>query len=415
MELQKKEGLHQGWIVFIGSILIIAFGMGLMMNCRGVIFSAVISDLGFRSGDLSVYYTIQTLACALSVGLTSKFYLEKNSKLVMLVLIGLVCTTTGLMGFYNHLWQWYISAIFNGIGGGSVMMVIGITLNNWFRLYNGTVVGIAMASSGVSGAIFNPICSKLIMTMGWRKTVIIIAAIGLSISVVAIIFMLESSPEKVGKKPFGEGAQGSARPVSGKEAKEFFTPKYIFPFTTLALVLFMAISPINNQLAVYSTGLGYSLTVGAAVTSCSMIGNVVGKVSLGALTDKLGIYRAVNIIQVIVLISLVLFLVGKSNQYFLYAAALLYGTIFSVSTTMPPLLFLDLYGVKEYRSRVSTNQMLYGIIMALLSSALPYIYDFTGTYDVVFIAGIVCSVASMVMFNSLCKFSQKRKNEQVIV
>ncbi len=407
----KEKGIHQAWIVFAGSILIVAFGMGLMMNVRGVLFSAIIADLGFRSGDLAIYYTICSLCSSFTVAFTSRMYIEKNSKVVMLILEGMVCLTTGLMGTFSHLWQWYIAAIFNGIGSGCVMLSIGITINNWFRKYNGTLVGVAMASSGLAGTLFNPVCARMINSMGWRKSIIILAALGMAVTAVAVIFMLESSPEKVGKRPFGEGEAIAKTENSTQLEKDYSTPAWMFPFTVTAFILFMAVSPVNNQLATYARGLGFSLTVGATITSCSMVGNVVGKLALGSLADKLGIYKAVNIIQACVFISLVLFFFGKSNQYVLYLAAFLYGSIFSVSTTMPPLLFADIYGPSEYKKRVSKNQMYYGLSVAALSSALPYIYDFTGSYDIVFIGGAVASRASFVMFNVIKKFSNDRNRK----
>ena len=410
--MKSKEGIHQAWIVFFGTVIVVAFGMGLMMNIRGVVFSAIIADLGFRSGDLSVYYTICSLTASFSVAITSKLYAEKNSKVVLLILEGMVCGTTFLMGTFSSLWQWYVAAIFNGIGSSCIMLIMGITINNWFRKYNGTLVGIAMAASGVSGTVFNPIVAKFITRMGWRKTIMLMAVIGMALTTVAAVFMIESSPSKVGKRPYGADDIKTTAEKASAAAVEYNNPKWLMPFTCIAFILFMAVSPVNNQLATYRRGLGFSITVGATVTSCSMIGNVMGKLAMGTLADRLGVYKAVNIIQVLVIVSLALFLVGHSNRYILYIAALLYGTIFSVSTTMPPLLFSDLYGPKEYRRKVSTNQMYYSLSVAALSSALPYIYDFTGSYDIVFAGGLAASIASFVMFNVIRKYSQNRKSSE---
>lgn len=77
--LQKKEDVSltkataspKAWAVLAGMVLIQAGMMGVIINCTGIVFSAVLEDCGFRAGDLSVYYTIRSLASAAAVGVTS--------------------------------------------------------------------------------------------------------------------------------------------------------------------------------------------------------------------------------------------------------------------------------------------------------------------------------------------------------
>ena len=54
----QKSKFHYAWLILIAAICIQGGIIGILVNCTGVIFSAIIKDLGFRSGDLSIYYTI---------------------------------------------------------------------------------------------------------------------------------------------------------------------------------------------------------------------------------------------------------------------------------------------------------------------------------------------------------------------
>ncbi|MBO5491757.1 MAG: hypothetical protein J5974_00345 [Pyramidobacter sp.] len=60
--------------VVIAAMGVLGGAMGVIINTNGILFAAVIRDMGFRAGDLSVYYTILYLVSALSVTFTSRWF-----------------------------------------------------------------------------------------------------------------------------------------------------------------------------------------------------------------------------------------------------------------------------------------------------------------------------------------------------
>ena len=52
---EKSNKIHYAWWILVAAVAIQGGIIGIMVNCTGVIFSAIIEDLGFRSGDLSIY------------------------------------------------------------------------------------------------------------------------------------------------------------------------------------------------------------------------------------------------------------------------------------------------------------------------------------------------------------------------
>ncbi len=197
---EKQSKFHYAWLILIAAICIQGGIIGIMVNCTGVIFSAIIEDLGFRSGDLSIYYTIRAFLQAAACGVTTKLFLNKNPKLVMTGL-----ATLGLAGyvgmyFYTDLWQWYLSGVLVGICMSCVLVVIPVVLNNWFAVKNGMVIGIAMAASGLAGAVFSPVLSSLIITMGWRKTAVFNGAVAFLLIAVPSLLLLVRTPEEMGDK-----------------------------------------------------------------------------------------------------------------------------------------------------------------------------------------------------------------------
>jgi len=364
-------------------VLIQAGIIGIMTNCTGVLFSAIIKDQGFRAGDLSIYFFIRSMTSAVTVGTISKLFL-KRGKIVVAALAAITAAGLACMSQFSQLWQWYIAAVATGIGLG-VIVIQPFVLNSWFNEHNGLVIGIGMSASGVAGAVYSPICARFIETFGWRMSTVLTGAIGGCLALFGALVLLIPSPEAVGDEPLG-GHRTAEDVRIGKAAPA--PAKWVFPVCVLALVGGGCLTNFNNQLSIFANSLGYAATVGAMLNSMSMTGNVVGKLTMGALTDKIGIYRSMLTFLGAVVLSMVLFLVGGGSQMTLYAAALIYGLVYSLPTTSISLLALDVYGKESYKPWASRLQALNQVAPAIFGVVFPYIYDLTGSFNLVFIFGM---------------------------
>ena len=61
-----------------------------------------------------------------------------------------------------------------------------------------------MASSGLMGAAFNPICSRWISSWGWQGTSVILALLVGGLCLFAALFLLHLSPSDCNRVAFGE-------------------------------------------------------------------------------------------------------------------------------------------------------------------------------------------------------------------
>lgn len=396
-----KKKIHRAWIILIAMILIQAGIIGILMNCTGILFAAILSETGFRAGDLSLYYTIRSLVSAATINTACWFFFHKNARVVFALLGAAYCISVGMMSCFSQLWHWYIAAVFAGIGSGCVPVIIPIVLNNWFHEKNGFVIGLTMAASGATSAVFSPVCSQLIIVFGWRATAVIMAALSLCLVVFPSLFLLAKSPETAGCLPYG------TRPASGSPADgtpqgktaQAAPSRYIFTLCLAAIVAGGGLVQFNNQLSTYAQSIGYTISVGAIMTSCCMVGNLLGKLVFGTLADRAGIYRAIRIYLTFLTASMGIFLLFAHMLPILYVGTLFYGLAYSISTIAPSLLFLNIYGETRYKKNVGKAQSVSNIVFAVFSAAFPYAYDLTGSFNLVFVFGIgLCAVS----FLTLC-------------
>ncbi len=391
----KIKTIHHSWLILLVTLGIMGGLVGVLLNCTGIIFAEIIKEFGFATGDLSVYYTIRSLTRAAALGFVSNLFFTKNSKKVLIGITAVTCLSYMSMAMYTSLWQWYISAFFIGVGTSYTGMAISVLLANWFHSKKGFVMGIAMSSSGVLGAVVSPICSKLIENIGWRGACVVMGATAFVIVALPAALFLVLTPEEIDQKPYGYGENAETKHEEIKEIN-YTVPSYIFVVTVSVICMSCLIGRVLNQIPLYSASLGFGVSTGAMLTSFAMIGNVVGKLLTGWLADRIGVYKAVSVTFTMVIISLFMFMLCTESEYLLYMAALLFGTIFAIDASVPPLLFMEVWGA-YYIKHLKNFQTISFTIGAFSSSLLPYIYDYTQSYNVLFVIGIVLVAISFAM------------------
>lgn len=354
------------------------------MNTRPVIFAALGEENNFKPGQMAVCYTVTLISSALSVSPVAKIYNGKTAKKILLVLGVFVCLSMALGRLFSSLWRWYALCAFMGIGSGSIMMLLCITLNSQFAEKSPRVIGIVTASGGAAGILANPICSYAVKSLSRQKTAIIFSAVSLAVYLFALLVMFDPSE-----------TQGES-PGLYPDKSEFKNTKFI---AARGGILFLtASSPIANQLAVYSKNLGFGSRAAGFAVSRSMAGNVAGKLASGAAARKIGIFKTAQGFCAAIGLSLFLFFFADKNIIVFYLAAFILGTSFAASVSLPPILFRKIYGREKYKPYLAKSQMYYNFSTAALSRGIPAFYDGFGTYKPIFAIGIATCLAAGLLF-----------------
>lgn len=398
--------LHRAWIILLVMVLVYSGMVGIILNCIGVLFSAILDDMGFRAGDLSVFHTIRSLSSAIVMTVTVKWFLKYNTRVILAILASLACGGVAMMALFDHLWQWYVAAVLVGVGTSCILVVGPIVLNNWFHKNNGLAIGLTTAASGLTGAIFSPILSGIIEALGWRLAAVIMGLVGFILIVPASALLLEASPDKIGLKPYG--TKNMRVSISGNRQMVPQPGSCIFVLCVISAIAATNLVNFVNQLPTFALSVGYALEVGAMLTSCCMVGNLAGKLIFGVLVDKIGIYHSDRIYVSVVFCAMLMFLLFNQNEMVLYVAAALFGCCYAVSNMSISLLFLDVYGTQTYGKQLSRAQAINNAIAAFLASAIPYLYDATGSFDLALICCMTTMILSFVIYTYLRAYTKKR-------
>ena len=127
-----------------------------------------------------------------------------------------------------------------------------------------------------------------------------------------------------------------------------------------------------------------------------MVGNIIGKVVLGALADKWNIWRTSRLAMGIVGAAFIILILGGQNinQYVMYIASCLSGVSMAAGVLIPNLLSLDVYKAAGYQEKYGLITAIGTFISAIGFAIIGYTFDFTGSYTLSFII----STATVVIF-----------------
>ena len=314
-----------------------------------------------------------------------------------------------LAPFTTQPWHLYLT-IGVLVGGGSVCLGYSgqsLYLPNWFVRTRGLAIGLAFSGVGLGSITLLPWVQSLIIGAGWRDACM---ALGLLILVVLapINLLLRKRPEDMGLRPDGDAAPSSSVPLRPSNvvdptwasidwslARAVRTAR----FWWLALGYFCALYAwyaVQVHQTKYLQEIGFSANRSAwALGLVSLIG-VVGQVSLGHVSDRIGrewIWAISNLGFVICFLALIV-LRHDQSMVWLYLMVAAQGGLGYGLTSVMGAMVAEIFQGRNFGGIFGT------VMLAALAggAAGPWLtgtlHDALGDYTLAFWLGAAVSVVS---------------------
>ena len=304
----------------------------------------------------------------------------------------------------SNLFEYYVACILMALANSLTgLLVVSISLNNWFRQRLATAMGFAVTGYAIGGMFFLPLVVGIQVGYGWRAAALSTAA-GLFIAGLPIILLMRNKPETYGLALDG-GATGpaSARSAaaSSKKPVDFTLREAMrtraFWLIAVATVLAYALQSalIVHQFPFFEHLLDRETAalLLSEINVFSLIGRIVG----GLLGDRYQKNVLMSVTMGLTACSLMLVFVSPSVPFLLA-----YGAIFGFSWGCRVVLINSLQG--DYFGRGSFGKIAGTVqtMCAPLSIAAPIIVgvwvDRVGSYSSVFLMLAIVAALSCVMF-----------------
>jgi len=398
--------IHYSWVMVILAVFAMVAGT-IATYSFGIFLIPITTDLGWDRGALSAARSINLLTGGVTGILAGKLTDKYGPRLLVMVTGLTAGIAFFLMSQVGSLWQVYLVwGLLIGVSKGCWFIPIISTIPRWFIRKRGIAVGLTVTGVGLGSVIWPSVSQWLISSYGWRQAYVILGIVALIIFIPVAHFM-KHSPQRIGLKPYGENettdTQSLPQRVEGLSVTQAIKTGRFWIFG-LALFCYLFIVQITIvHLAPYALDTGISAVMAASVVSIMGAVSIIGKLSIGLVSDRVGAKMSMTIAFILLTLAMIWTLFTRELWMF-YIFALIIGVAFGAEPAALSLVPAELFGLK-YLGTITAVTMLWGTVGAATGVPLAgTIFDITGSYHIAFLiciaVGMLAVTLSLILLRS---------------
>jgi MFS family permease len=389
--------IHYGWVVVIA-------GAGMALVCSiatqtfGIFLRPLLLEFGWERGPLSVAPSIAFLMLGFVSVVTGKLCDIYGPRI--LVTLGGIFMGAGLvlMSHVTTLAQVYVFwGVFLGLGLSCCLTPILITIPHWFVKKRGVAISIPFTVLGVGAIVWPLLVQTLLSAYSLQHTFLILGIVAWFIMIPLAQF-IKKDPAQMGQRAYGETVDMQDNTiVDGIQGLSFSEAMRTSPFWIFGTIQFLWLycqQTVAVHIVPYAIEIGIAEIAAASILSVLAVFNIAGRISVGFISDKLGIRHTLSFCLILLTIA-VGWLYFAEEIWAFYVFAFVFGLAYGCIAPMHMLVSSELFGLKSL-GVIFAVIGLYGTIGGALGPAfMGYIFDATGSYNMILVAlPFICLIAT---------------------
>src|SRR5205809_745167 len=204
IERRMRGRVHYGWIV-VGVTFVTLLAAAGIRSAPGVLMIPLEREFGWTRATVSFAVSINLFLYGLSGPFIAGLMDRLGIRRVMVTSLALVATGVALTTLMTASWQLALLwGVVVGLGTGTMASVLGaMVANRWFTERRGVVLGLLTASSATGQLLFLPLLASMVVRLGWRSAVLLVAGVALVV-LPLVALLMRDHPRDIGLRPFGE-------------------------------------------------------------------------------------------------------------------------------------------------------------------------------------------------------------------
>ncbi|MBN9562383.1 MAG: MFS transporter [Alphaproteobacteria bacterium] len=365
-----------GWLawVMVGAAFVVGFVVFGVTYSFGVFFKPIAAEFGAGRAATSAFFAITGLIFYLLGSVAG--HVSDRFGPRMIVGAGAVIMGVGLVltAFIHEVWVGYITyGLGVGIGSACVYVPTLAIIGGWFDKRRNTALGIAAAGTGCGTLLVPPFAAWMIELYGWRFADIVLGVVCAAL-LAGCAIVVRAGPL---------AASGQKRPLSGVVRSRAFIMLYVsWVLATTALFVPFVFLPA------FATSHGASEIAASALLSLLGGMGILGRVGMGALSERIGMLRLFKGSVLIMAASYLIWLATASYAWQV-AFAILLGLGYGIRIALMPAVLIEFFGLPNLGAILGIFFTASGISAGIGPLLAGWIVDATGNYR----SGIVFALA----------------------
>ncbi|KAK9708761.1 hypothetical protein K7432_009443 [Basidiobolus ranarum] len=341
-ELDKPPDGGYGWFVVLACFLVHFSILGTCFTW-GIFQRYYVESMIFGETSNAVISFVGTIgvSCLDLWGLVTGSICEKlGYRRTMFVGVILLSASFIIASFSTQIWHLFLTQGFMySVGGGLLYFPPLGAVPQWFQKHRGLALGLGISGSGIGGLVYNPLAQFLLVKVGIRWTLRILAIMNLFIGLIATILTkprIRSSPEDV-------TFAGYLKVI--KDTRLLF-------LSSIAMVTFFGFFVPFNLIPTYAADIGLTPDQGALVAGVLNGFSAFGRLGLGILSDYIGAMNTIFLSPFVGGLSILLIWSFSSNFGILIFFSVVYGVMGGGLISLLPIVTTSIFGLDQTATRI---------------------------------------------------------------
>jgi MFS family permease len=396
--LRHPRHPYYGWLLVVTLGITETITWGILYYGFTVFLPVMAADLQWSRGEMSGAFSLALLLSGIAAAPVGRWLERRGPRLLMTA--GSVAAVVLLVAWSRvaDLAQFYVLWALIGITMAAVLYEPAFAVViAWFERKRARALTAVTLVAGFASTIFMPLEAWLIGAQGWRAALTTLAAFLAVTTIVPHALLLRRRPEDLGLHVDGDPAaperdRSAAPALPTSVGMALRDPAFRWLAVAFCLSTVATIA-VQVHLVAYLQDRGYDAGFAAAATGLVGAMQVLGRILLGLVGDRVPLHAsAAVILGTLPIAFLILLLVPGAFGVFAFIA--LFGAAKGAVTLIRPAYVAEIYGRERYAS--SAGVLAAFVIAATAAAPLSggVAYDTLGSYEPLFWTFVGLSAAA---------------------
>jgi MFS family permease len=388
------------WFVVL-ALFVVTYGISIPLAAYGVFLPVLAETFGWRRGAIATALSINLLVGGVAGFGVGALADRHGPRVMLMATVALAGTAFALIATVDTLWQLYLFVgVAGGLGMSSFYLLSASTVAHWFDARRGLALALVLVGFNLGYMSAGPLAAALIEAFGWRRAYALLGGGSGLVALLAALTVRVPRPAEVShiRRTAAPPTDGSPAAASGMTLRAALADRRHWCINVAWFLLGGLAIMVSVHAVPFARDQGIGLAAASLALTAYGLGAVTGRLTAGAVSDRVGAHTTLRIGFVLQLTALAALLWVPSREALMLALAV-FGAGFAASDTMVTRLIPDVFGLRALGAIMGVLSLGWRCGAALGPAVAGFVYDATGSYRIPFGVAPLAVVASWVLVN----------------